>query len=188
MLFKHSWLLSMLLSLTGCSGLLPEVDTTTQSPWQSFEEVKISFDNVEPMVTTTEKLKKLGIDPFSTPNVRLINYLELIERFIPNSSITLADLPDAVRDCLAIKEKCQGYEIIPMQRNSKRYGNALLDILNFRRKTKTTGWRFDALFVLKEDLVIYKLWGGEPHILEYEDRKNPLGPLQDVGKVLSPFN
>ncbi|ALG67456.1 hypothetical protein [Beggiatoa leptomitoformis] len=188
MLLKKLLIISIIFWLAGCSGLLPEVNTTIQTPWQSFDEVKISFDNVEPMVTTVDKLKKLGIEPFVTPNVKLLNYLDLVQRFIPNSSITLADLPDAIRSCLAMKEKCQGYEMIPIERNSKRYGNVILDVLNFRRQTKITGWRFQALLVLQEDLVVYKLWSGEPHILEYEDRKNPLGPLQDVGRVLSVFD
>ena len=60
----------------------------------------------------------------------------------------------------------------------KRAGNFWLDALNFKRLTETTGWRFTGLIVLKDDLVVYKLWGGQPSIQEAETSRNPLGPFQ----------
>lgn len=173
-----------LLSVNSCSSLLPSVKKTTQSPWQSFADAKNSFDEIIPQKTTKKELQNLHFDPFSTPNVKLITYLDLIERFIPNESISLEDLPPGVKSCLEAKEACQGYEVTPNVISNKRYGNVVLDLLNFRRKTMIFGWKFDALIVLQNGLVVYKLWGGEPNVLEYEDKRNPLGPLQEVGKLL----
>ena len=65
--------------------------------------------------------------------------------------------------------------------SNKRYGNFFLDVLNFRRKSRESGWRFRALFIVVEDIVVYKLWGGSPVIDELSETKNPLGPLQDLG-------
>jgi len=174
----------VILLANGCAGLLPSIEKTTQSPWDSFDSAKESFDKIVPQKTTSEDLKKLNFDPFETPNVKLITYLDLTERFVPNESISLEDLPPGVRSCLAAKEACQGYEITPQKINNKRYGNFFLDLLNFRRKTKTFGWKFSALIVLQNDLVVYKLWGGEPNVLEFEDKRNPLGPLQGIGEVI----
>lgn len=174
----------------GCSGLLlPSIETTTKSPWQNFEEAKTAFDKIIPNQTTREGLKKLGFDPFETPNVSLITYLELTQKFMPNQSIRFDDLDPKVQACLKAKESCQGYEVSPKVLHSKRYGNVALDLFNFRRKKLTTGWHFAALIVLKNDLVVYKLWGGEPKISEYEDKRNPLGPFQDiqVNTVLPPL-
>ena len=64
--------------------------------------------------------------------------------------------------------------------NSERYGNVVLDMFNFRRKTRTTGWKFQGLIILNGERVVYKLESGEPKILELEDRENPLGPLQEI--------
>jgi len=174
----------LLLFLTGCSGLLPSIEQTTKSPWESFGEAKKSFDKITPRKTTTEELKQLGFDPFETPNVTLITYLEIIEHFMPNPSITLQHLDPGVRACLKSRHACHGYAVAPKMETSRRYGNTAADLFNFRRKTMTTGWEFDALIVIKDDLVVYKLWGGQPNIEKFEDKRNPLGPLQDVGKLL----
>ena len=56
----------------------------------------------------------------------------------------------------------------------------MLDLLNFKRKTLSTGWQFDALLLINEGLVVYKIWGGTPNISELKNSKNPLGPLQGV--------
>jgi len=176
------------LFISGCSGLLPTIKQTTKSPWQSFEEAKKAFDKIVPGETTTEELKLLGFDPFETPNVKLVTYLDIQKHFIPNESVKLQDLPKGVRHCLESQAACQGYEVTPTMRRKKRYGNVMLDLLNFRRKTVISGWGFDALIVLEKELVVYKLWGGEPNVLEYEDKKNPLGPLQEVGKIFTITN
>jgi hypothetical protein len=171
----------------GCGALLPSVKQTTKSPWLNFEDAKKAFDKITSNQTTQEDLKQLGFDPFETPNVKLVTYLELIERFLPNQSIRLEDIDQGVRSCLQVREHCQGYEVSPKMLNSRRYGNAFLDLLNFRRKKVTTGWRFNALIVLKEGLVVHKVWGGEPKVSEFEDKKNPLGPLQNIDTILPPI-
>ncbi len=180
---RAAGIFSLLLILGGCSSLLPRVETTTESPWQSFEDAQIAFDKIIPGESTTADLKELGFDPFVSPNVTLINYLDLIQHFIPNSSIEKTDLPDSVQECLAAKESCYGYVVEPSRIDSNRYGNAVLDVLNFKKKTRISGWRFNALLVLKNDLVMYKLSAGDPNVLKFEKKSNPLGPLQDIGSL-----
>jgi hypothetical protein len=171
---------------TGCSSnnLLPSVKNTTESPWQNYAEARKAFDRIVPMKSTTEDLKKLGFDPFETPNVTLVTYLEILQKFMPNQSIKLEDLDDGVQNCLKARAQCSGYEVSPNKVNKKRYGSVMLDLLNFRKKTVTTGWHFKALIVLNGDLVVYKLSGGEPNIIEFEDKRNPLGPLQNIGEAI----
>jgi len=164
----------------GCSNLLPTVQQTTESRWKSYEDTRQSFNRIVPGKTTSEELKEMGFDPFENPNIKLLNYLDITRIFIPNESIRMADLHPDIRNCLKAKIECQGYEISPKITNSKRYGNVVLDVFNFRRKTRTTDWKFQGLIILNGDLVVYKLESGEPNILELEDRENPLGPLQEV--------
>ena len=173
-------LISAQLIMTGCSNLLPTVEQTTESRWKSYEDAKQSFDKIMPGKTTFGELKALGFDPFESPNIKLINYLDITRIFIPNESIRLADLHPDIRTCLKAKTDCQGYQISPKITYSERYGNVVLDVFNFRRKTKTTGWKFQGLIILNGELVVYKLESGEPKILELEDRENPLGPLQEI--------
>jgi len=172
---------------SGCAGLLPSMKQTTKSPWQHFEDAKSSFDQITPNRTTSTDLKRLGFDPFETPNVKLVTYLELLEKFMPNQSIRMEDLDPGVQSCLKTRELCQGYEVSPQILKGKRYGNVFLDLFNFRRQKITNGWIFHGLIVLKNGLVVHKVWGGEPNVSKLEDKKNPLGPLQDINKVLPPI-
>jgi hypothetical protein len=178
--------LILLLSLigSGCAGILPSVKNTTKSPWLHFEDAKRSFDKITSQQSTSDDLKRLGFDPFEIPNVKLITYLDLLKIFLPNDSIKMENLDPGVQSCLQARDACQGYEITPKILNSKRYGNAFLDLLNFRRQKITRGWRFYALIVLNDGLVVHKVWGGEPNISEIEDKRNPLGPLQNVDNIL----
>ena len=62
-----------------------------------------------------------------------------------------------------------------------RTGNFFADFFNFRRRSLTTGWRFNALILIVNDVVVYRAWGGQPSVNELEVINNPLGPLQDIG-------
>ncbi len=179
------FLFSVLLLLMGCSAsLLPTTKQINESPWATFEDGKKAFDLIIPNQTNHAELLEYGFDPFTTPNVKLITYLDLINKFLPNPAIQLEHLDESVKSCLEKREACYGYEVTPNRIKNKRYGNVFLDLFNFKRKTKTTGWRFSALIVLKNGVVVYKLWGGEPNILQREEQKNPLGPLQELDSVI----
>ena len=107
-------------------------------------------------------------------------YLDLIERFIPNQSITLKDLQPDVRACIEAKDCCHAYELDLDISKSKRYGNLALDVFGFKKNTRITGWSFKALIIVKDDLVAYKIRSGQPNIERYEKKLKPLGPLQDL--------
>jgi hypothetical protein len=169
---------------SGCSGMLPSIKETTKSPWQHFADAKKSFDKIIPNQTRRKDLQKLGFDPFKVPNVKLVTYLDLMKIFLPNQSIKIEDIDPGVRACLETRDACQGYEISPERLNKERLGSVFMDLLNFRRITKTTGWRFQALIVLKDGLVVHKVWGGQPRIDETEDKRNPLGPLQNIDNIM----
>ena len=42
------------------------------------------------------------------------------------------------------------------------------------------GWNFKALILLNHDKVLYKLWSGQPNLDRTEQKKKPLGPLQEI--------
>jgi len=168
----------------GCSALLPSTKQTVHSPWNSFDEARAAYERIMPLKTTHEEIHDLGFDPFATPNIRILTYLDIMNRFLPNPSIRMEDLDKGVVSCIEAKAACKAYEFSPQFLKSERYGNVFLDLLNFRRKTKDSGWRFEALIVLVDDLVVYKLWGGNPIIDQTRDEKRPLGPLQGAGDIL----
>ena len=137
-----------------------------------------------PKSSPASELKSLGFDPFTTPNVKVLTYLDLIQRFIPNASITMDSLQPDVRACIESKDCCHAYELDLDMTDNNRFGNLALDIFGFNRKTKTTGWTFKALVILKDDVVSYKLRSGEPNVDRLERKTKPLGPLQELDNIL----
>jgi hypothetical protein len=172
---------SLALISTGCFSLLPSTKTKIQSQWQSFDAAKTSFDKVTPYQTTEADLKTLGFDPYTSPNIKILTYLDVMNRFMPNPSIKKEELDEGIQYCIDSREYCKALEFQPSHVNTQRQGNVVLDVLNFQRKVEQTGWEFQAFIVLIDDVVVYKLWGGKPAIDEYREAKNPLGPLQDAG-------
>jgi len=169
---------------TACSALLPRGETITDSPWHSFEEAQQTFDQIIPHTTTSSDLKRLRVDPEISPNVTILNYSDVLRRFIPNPSIVASTLDLGVQECLRAATRCRGYEVDHRVLKRQRYGNFFADILNFQRKTDVVGWRFNAVVLIIDDLVVYKLTGGQPAIHDHEKSTNPLGPFQGAGESL----
>ncbi len=176
--------LALVLTNTGCKSLFSSTSQRSRTPWDNFDAAQTAYDKVIPHKTTINELKSLGFDPLTTPNIKILTYLDLIQRFIPNSSITIQDLQPDVRDCIESKDCCHAYEMDLDLTDSKRYGNLALDVFGFNRKTRTTGWRFKALVIVKDDVVAYKLRSGEPNVNRLEQKKKPLGPLQELDNIL----
>lgn len=180
--FLNGLAVSACLCLAGCSSLLPSSDIVIEGQWNSFEDGQKTFDTIIPYQTTTQDLKSLGLDLKSTPNVTLLNYSDVLQRFIPSPSINSEELDTGVRDCLKAKMACRGFEINQRVVNRNRIGNFWVDFLGFKRKIDVTGWHFRGMVLIKDKLVVYKLVGGQPMIHELETSENPLGPFQGVGE------
>jgi hypothetical protein len=168
--------------LSGCASwsVLPSTTETTHTPFLSYKSAEDAFKQVKPFVTTTRELKSRGFDPQTTPNIKLLNYLDLLPRFLPQPSIKVEDLDPAVQACLAAREACQGLLAEPSISSKDRTGNFALDVLGFERETTSTGWKASMLLLVQNGVVVYKLWSGTPSILEVKTEKKPLGPLQDL--------
>ena len=171
--------------LAGCSSLLPRSkEHHPGNPWTTYREAQAAFDKIVPGRTTMEDLVELSVDPDKVPNIAILNYSDVLRRFMLNQSVTLADLDHGVQQCVMAKTVCRGFEINQRLVSKQRQGNFFLDVLGFRKETQTQGWRFNGLVLVKEGVVIYKLTGGQPVIHESEENSNPLGPVQSIGNKL----
>ena len=160
--------------------MLPTEVKRPRTPWHNFDEAQAAYDRIVPHKTTMAELKQMGFDPASTPNVKILTYLDLINLFLPNNSITLKDLQPDVRECIESKDCCHAYSLNLEISDSKRYGSVFLDVFGFKKNSHITGWTFKALIIVKDDTVAYKLRSGEPNVNRYEKKVKPLGPLQEL--------
>jgi len=163
--------------LPGCSSLLPSSREETISSWHEFDQAKAAYDKIVPGNTRAE-LKALGFDVVNSPNIEVLNYLDLAAKM---QSIPMAELDPGLQECLRSRDKCQAYAFGLRRLKGKRVGNFWADFLNFRRKADSSGWQFNALLVLINDQVTYKLWSGIPRVETFKEEHNPLGPLQGSG-------
>lgn len=182
--FSLITMIALLLALgsSGCT-MLPVAKSRHESPWENFEQAKEVFDRITPYQTTREELRAMRIDPMQTPNIQILSYVDIIKMFMPNSSITIANLEPGLRECVEAASKCQALQVNLQRITSERHGNVLLDLFRFKRQSHQTGWQFSAVVVMVKDTVVYKIWGGTPQINEHIYRKNPLGPLQEPADV-----
>ena len=161
-------------------GILPSTVETTESPFKTYRSAEDAYAQVKPYVTTQKELKARGFDPYTTPNIRVLNYLDMVPRFLPQQSMKQEDLDPAVQSCLTARERCTGWMAEPSISSKDRTGNVALDVLGFERETTSTGWKASMLLLIQDGVVVYKLWSGTPTILEVKTEKKPLGPLQDL--------
>jgi hypothetical protein len=170
---------------SGSSGILPEEITFVQSPFEGYDDAYAAFTDVSIQETTLGQLFNSGYDVSTFPNVQSLSYLDLIELFLPHDSITFADLDPALRACFEARLTCKGYQLSPSHVQHERIGSVMLDVLNFKRTEVRTGWEAEAIFVLHDDVVVYKLWSGTRRLSETRQKRNPLGPFQNLGGTFS---
>ena len=176
-------LLTLVLLTSGCSSMLPRTQSQS-SPFQDFDEARQAIDGLVPMKSDVATLARLGIDPVKQPNTAILTHPEIVRRFVPSAVLKREDLDPGVLACLEAREACRGWEITAARIGKARTGNFFADFTNFSRRSETTGWRFNALILLVNDVVVYRTWGGQPSINEIEVNTNPLGPLQEMGPAL----
>jgi hypothetical protein len=183
---RSAFLLPLIVStsfITGCASLLPSSKQETAHDWGGYDNVKANYDLIVPYETDFQAACKLGFDPQKTPNVRTLNHAQVVEAVLPSPIQMNGGVPKGLVDCMKAQDACYGFFIEPTRIDKRRVGNFFLDYLNFRKETRTTGWRFSALIVIVDNKVVYKQWSGSPNILEEEVSRNPLGPLQGLNVI-----
>ena len=166
--------------LSACTSLLPKTHSEA-STFKSFDAAKAAIESLIPMQSNQDTLVELGIEAGKQPNTTLLTHADVVRRFVPTGVLTKQDLDPGVVACIEAKDACRGLELVASRIDKARTGNFFTDFFNFKRRTDTTGWRFNALILLVNQTVVYRTWGGQPSVSETEIHNNPLGPLQDVG-------
>jgi hypothetical protein len=154
--------------LAGCSSLLPRSkESSPTSPWTTYREAQAAFDQIVPGKTTVADLAELSLDPDKVPNIAVLNYSDVLRRFMLNQSVTVSDLDRGVQECVQAMTVCRGLEVSQRLVKKHRNGSFWLDFLGFRRETHIQGFRFNGL-VLPEGrrggLQAYRRPAGDPRV------------------------
>jgi hypothetical protein len=176
---------AFMLSLVGCGGLglLPHETKMETSNFQTYEQVEAAYGNVVPGNTRMSDLPKLGFDTATTPNVEILSYLGVIERFMPRNTMSFDHLSPQVQACIESQDRCSAFVFHPAHIESRRMGSIFLDLFGFERETLDTGWSAEVVLLMQDGHVAYKLMSGRPRIEDHHDTVQPLGPLQDIGNT-----
>lgn len=180
-------MLGIAVLLGGCSSLLPR-GRSESTLFKTFEEARNAIEGLVPMHSNVNALSQLGIDPVQQPNTEILTHADVVRRFVPSGLLRREDLDPGVMTCLEARDACRGWVITAARIARTRTGSFLPDFANFSRRTETTGWRFNAVVLLVNDVVVYRTWGGQPRVNEIEVQTNPLGPLQELGPALVTSN
>lgn len=184
MRYLHTSLYCTLLALlSACSSVLPSAESSTKSAWASFKEVKTAYDQLQPTLATADDLKREKFHPGVNPQVTTLSQIEIMRAFYV-SGMPAEFIDKGVHDCLAAQQKCEAFQVDIRQINKQRVGNAALDVTFFKRDTEIRGWRFSAVFLLHDGVLVYKTWGGQEEVAERENVTNPLGPVQSFSPPL----
>ncbi len=171
------------LSLAACSVLLPKAGSESFY-FNSFDQARQAIESLVPMKSTVHDLAALNLDPSHQPNTVLLSFSDISKKFLSSGVLTKEELGPGVAACLSARDACRGWELNIAKIEKKRTGTFFQDFINYRRRTETTGWRFNALILIVDDVVVYKSWGGQPEVNEIDNQKNPLGPFQDIGPAI----
>lgn len=178
--------ITVTLVLVGCGGLglLPSQTDEQTTNFKSYQAVEAAYKEISPGETPASDLGKIGFDSTRAPNVEILSYLGVIERFMPRDSIRFDALDPAVQSCIEARDRCTAYVFHPGQLHQERTGNILLDLFGFERTTISTGWQAEVVFLVQDGRVAYKVMSGKPNIDTSHDTVQPLGPLQDFGDAV----
>src|SRR5947207_7050771 len=97
--------------VAGCGMLLPKSKEVTASPWQTYQDAQNAFDKIVPGQTTIAELRQMALDPVENPNIAILNYADVMRKFMLNQSFSVNDLDQGVRDCVMAKVACRGFEV-----------------------------------------------------------------------------
>lgn len=175
--------LLLALGLAGCSGLLPRGSSVASSPFSTYDEAKAAFG-------PHRALQDLG-GPAGRSGVRPAEQRQRHRHSLPRRWRGSRRTPARRwrRSTVACATACwRSRPVAPMctasaSKAASARANSSSDFFNFRRITHIEGWRFEAMVVARDDLVLFKNVGGEPRIDVTERQVNPLGPFQSGGEA-----
>lgn len=154
-------ILVVTLALLGCGALtlLPR-QSDTASEIKSLKDLASAYARVQPGLTRASQLAALGFDT-ATPNVEVLSYFGVMERFMPRDSTSFDRLNGAVRDCIIeARDRCTA--IVMTAGDAKRsHGGGVLAAIGFGSATAAAQVP-EVTLLVQNGRVAYKMITGMP--------------------------
>jgi hypothetical protein len=141
--------------LCACTSLLPTAHTDSTS-LENFDAARCAVEALIPIQSDKTTMAKNGFDPLTHPNTKILTHADVVRLLLPTSLLKRVDLDPGILMCLQARDKCHGMEITGAKISRLRTGNCFADFSNFSRDTETKGWRFTALILFVDELIVYQ--------------------------------
>jgi len=180
-MIRYTAIVLTVLLTAGCTGMLPKKTTVTHSQWDQYTQISDIGKNIH-AGQSLDDLKNIGIDVHKIPNVEHLTHLDIARRFglIGGRRAASLKIPEGVQCMLDAAELGRGYELTVENTLQAREGGFWRDLLNFKRTTRETGWKYSILIITTDNKIQYVLHKGNPNINKITVEKNPLGPFQKI--------
>jgi hypothetical protein len=150
------------LVLIGCGTLtlLPRQSDASAHVIRSLKDLAAAYARVQPGLTRASQLSQLGFDS-GTPNVQVLSYFGVLERFMPGDSVRFDKLNDAVRSCIIeARDRCKALVIQPADQRHASSGGMFAALGFGQAKAATPPAQVTLL--LQNGRVAYKMISGLP--------------------------
>jgi hypothetical protein len=123
-------------------------------------------------------MAKIGLNVSTSKNVRFVSSTTLSQMFSTRRTV----LPLAAEQCLNSGERCVGLNVEVLESKEDGSGSLALRMLKFKEESIVRGWEVHMLFLVLDDVVVYKAGiDGTPNGTERKRKHvRPLGPLEGI--------
>lgn len=149
------------LALVGCGGLglLPYRSDSGSNGFASLTALKSAYRAVKPGTTLASDLSGLGFDATRAPNVQVLSYLGVIERFMPRDTLHFDKLAPAVQACIDARDRCTAY-VFRSAGPAGQGGRGLLAGLLGSGEAAAASWSGEVVLLVQDGRVAYKAISG----------------------------
>ncbi|HEX4365947.1 MAG TPA: hypothetical protein VH023_03910 [Rhodopila sp.] len=140
----------------GILSLLPHQPDTAGLGIRSLKELAAAYDRVKPGATRASALARLGFDT-STPNVEVLSYLGVMERFMARDTVAFDKLDVAIQDCIEARDRCTALVFTPSETKVQAAG--MLSVFGIDSAKAASG-PAEVTLLVQDGRVAYKMIRG----------------------------
>jgi len=140
----------------GILNLLPHSPDSANLGIRSLKELAVAYERVKPGLTRASQLARIGFDT-STPNVQVLSYLGVMERFMARDSVAFDRLDNAVQDCIEARDRCTALVFKPAETKVRTAG--MLSIFGVD-SAKASAEPAEVTLLVQDGRVAYKMIRG----------------------------